>query len=147
MEGAFTVALWAVRLAFLALLYGFLAHAFTALQRALAAERAQAARPPGIAELVARSGDRHPLRAVSALGRDPGCDVVLRDDAASARHALLTFDAGEWWVEDRQSRNGTLVNGLPVRGRARLGYGDILTIGRTELRLEQASGPERPKRS
>ena len=141
LEGAFAVALWAVRLAFLALLYGFLARAFAALQRALAAERAQAARPAGIAELVARSAERFPLRAVSSLGRDPGCDVVLRDDAASSRHALLTFDAGEWWVEDLESRNGTLVNGAAVRGRARLGYGDVLTIGRTELRLEHPSKP------
>ncbi|MSQ37339.1 MAG: FHA domain-containing protein [Chloroflexi bacterium] len=134
----FTIGLWLVRLAFLALLYGFLARAFTALLRALTIEQAQAARPAGIAYLVTPSGERLPLRAVSAIGRDPGADIVLRDDAASSRHALLTFDDGEWWVEDQASRNGTLLNGVPAHGRSRLAYGDVLTIGRSTLRLEQA---------
>ena len=134
----FWIVLWVVRFAFLVLLYGFLARSFAALLGALTIERAQAARPLGIAYLVAHGGERLPLRAVSALGRDPGADIVLRDDAASARHALLTFDAGEWWVEDLASRNGTLLNGAAVRARARVAYGDELTIGRMTLRLEQA---------
>jgi pSer/pThr/pTyr-binding forkhead associated (FHA) protein len=84
-----------------------------------------------------RVGDRLPLRAVNALGRDAGNDIVINDEAASARHALVEFADGEWWVEDAGSTNGTIVNGDVVRSRERLHYGDELAIGRVALRLEQ----------
>lgn len=136
MEPAFTLTLWLVRLVFLALLYGFLARSFARVQQSLEDERSQA-RPAGLAVLVARpGGTRHSLRAVSAIGRDPGCDVVLRDEAASLRHAVIELVAGDWWVEDSGSTNGTLLNGAPLRGRALLRYGDELGVGRTTLRLE-----------
>ncbi len=96
-----------------------------------------AARVTGLALLVAKpGGGRHALGAVNAIGRDPGCDVVVRDEAASARHATVTLVAGEWWVQDDGSTNGTRVNDAPLLGRAQLRYGDEVGIGRTTLRLE-----------
>jgi len=144
-EITFAVLLWGVRIAFMVVLYLFLIRAFGALQRSLASETQLAARPLGIAFLVVqksvrgapRVGDRLPLRAVNAIGRDAGNDVVVNDEAASARHALVEFADGEWWVEDAGSTNGTLVNGATVRSRERLQYGDELGIGRVALRLEQ----------
>ena len=145
MEITFGVLLWAVRIGFLVLLYLFLIRAFAALQTALSSEEAVAARPSGIAHLVVqrsvrgapRVGERLPLRAVNAIGRDAGNDVVLNDEAASAKHALLEFAEGEWWIEDSGSTNGTLVNGEVVRSRERVQYGDEVAIGRVALRLEQ----------
>jgi len=145
MEITFGVLLWAVRIGFLVLLYLFLIRAFGALQAALSSEEAVAARPSGIAHLVVqrsvrgapRVGERLPLRAVNAIGRDAGNDVVLNDEAASAKHALLEFAEGEWWIEDSGSTNGTLVNGEVVRSRERVQYGDEVAIGRVALRLEQ----------
>ena len=145
MEITFAVLLWAVRIAFLVILYLFLIRAFGALQGALAVESATAARPSGIAHLVvqrsvrgaARVGERLPLRAVNAIGRDAGNDVVVNDEAASAKHALLEFADGEWWIEDAGSTNGTMVNGEVVRSRERVQYGDEVAIGRVALRLEQ----------
>lgn len=140
------MALWAVRIAFVLLLYLFLVRAFAALWSAMRAEQATAARASGVAVLVVqrshqggpRLGERLPLRAVSAVGRDAGGDVVIDDEAASARHAVLTFSQGEWWVEDAGSTNGTLVNGARIDAPERLRYGDELSIGRVTLRLEQA---------
>jgi len=145
-EITFALLLWGVRVAFLIFLYLFLIRAFAALQRALAVEQAVAARPAGIAFLVVqrsvrgapRVGERMPLRAVSSIGRDAGNDVVLNDEAASARHALMEFADGEWWVEDSGSTNGTRVNGEVIRSRERLRYGDELGVGRVALRLEQS---------
>jgi pSer/pThr/pTyr-binding forkhead associated (FHA) protein len=145
MEITFAVLLWIVRIAFLILLYLFLFRVFGSLQRALATETAVAARPTGLAHLVVqrtvrgavRVGERLPLRAVNALGRDAGNDIVLNDEAASARHALLEFADGGWWVEDAGSTNGTVVNGQVIRARERLQFGDELSIGRVALRLEQ----------
>ena len=145
MEITFAVLLWAVRIAFLVLLYLFLIRAFGALQRSLVTETVVAARPSGIAHLVvqrsirgaARVGERLPLRAINSIGRDAGNDVVINDEAASAKHALLEFADGEWWIEDAGSTNGTVINGELVRARERLQYGDELAIGRVALSLEQ----------
>jgi len=147
MEFTFAVILWAVRIAFLVLLYLFLIRAFRALQRALADERvAVSARQIGLAALVVtkshsggpRVGARLPLRAVSSVGRDAGNDVVLNDEAASAKHAVVTFADGEWWLEDAGSTNGTLLNGSRIWDRERLRYGDEVAVGRIALRLERA---------
>lgn len=145
MELTFAVMLWAVRIAFLVILYLFLIRAFGALQRSLATETATAARPSGLAFLVVqrttrgapRVGERLPLRAVNAIGRDAGNDIVINDEAASAKHALVEFADGEWWVEDSGSTNGTMVNGELIRSRERIQYGDELAVGRVALRLEQ----------
>src|SRR5438105_3272329 len=117
MEITFAVLLWGVRILFLVLLYLFLIRVFSSLQRALATENAIAARPTGLAHLVVqrtvrgafRVGDRLPLRAVNGLGRDAGNDIVINDEAASARHALVEFADGEWWVEDAGSTNGLVL--------------------------------------
>ncbi|HEX6061329.1 MAG TPA: FHA domain-containing protein [Candidatus Limnocylindria bacterium] len=147
MEVTFAVILWAVRIAFLVLLYLFLIRSFRALQRALADERtAVAARQVGLAALVVtrthgggpRVGERMPLRAVSSVGRDAGNDIVLNDEAASAKHAIVSFADGEWWLEDAGSTNGTVLNGSPIWDRERFHYGDEIAVGRIALRLERA---------
>jgi len=147
MEITFAVILWAVRIAFLVLLYLFLIRSFHALQRALADERAAvAARQLGIAALVVtrshgggpRVGERMPLRAVSSVGRDAGNDIVLNDEAASAKHAIVSFADGEWWLEDAGSTNGTVLNGSRIWDRERFHYGDEVAVGRIALRLERA---------
>jgi pSer/pThr/pTyr-binding forkhead associated (FHA) protein len=147
MEITFAVIRWAVRIAFLVLLYLFLIRSFRALQRALADERtAVAARQVGLAALVVtrshgggpRVGERMPLRAVSSVGRDAGNDIVLNDEAASAKHAIVSFADGEWWLEDAGSTNGTVLNGSRIWDRERFQYGDEVAVGRIALRLERA---------
>jgi hypothetical protein len=143
MEIPFQVALWGVRIAFLLVLYLFLIRAFAALWRSLRTEGELAARP-ALAYLVVqrthaqgpRVGERLPLRAVSALGRDAGNDVVINDEAASARHAVIELSDGSWWIEDEGSTNGTLLNGSRVARRERLRDGDVLDIGRIAMRFE-----------
>ncbi|HEY8806632.1 MAG TPA: FHA domain-containing protein [Candidatus Limnocylindria bacterium] len=147
MEITFAVILWGVRIAFLVLLYLFLIRAFRALHVALTDERvAITARQIGIATLVVsrshaggpRVGERLPLRAVSSVGRDAGNDIVLNDEAASAKHAIVSFADGEWWLEDSGSTNGTLLNGSRIWDKERFHYGDEVAVGRIALRLERA---------
>jgi hypothetical protein len=69
------------------------------------------------------------------LGRADDCDVVLPlDDTVSRRHAEVAVRAGTCLVRDLDSANGTLLNGRFVR-RARLRRGDVLVLGKTELRV------------
>lgn len=142
MELTFGVLLWGVRIAFLLLIYIFLIRAFGVLQRALAAERVEGR---AIGTLVVerspartpRVGERLPLRASNAIGRDAGNDIALPDEAASARHATLALEDGDWWIEDLGSTNGTLVNGTRITKRERLRPGDEIAIGRVALRLDR----------
>src|SRR6267142_2797228 len=106
MEITFGVLLWAVRIAFLLLLYLFLFRAFGVLQRAMATERAQS-KPLGTLVVernpsrTPRVGERFALRATNAIGRDAGNDISLPDEAASARHATLEMRAAEKTAFDR----------------------------------------------
>jgi len=137
------LALWLLRLAFLAMLYLFLYTVVRALLRDLRA----AAREPG-AELgrlvvVASTGDPPPgavfaLDAVTTIGRDVNNTVVIEDPFASGDHAALTFRGRAWYVEDLGSTNGTYVNGSPVEGVAPLGFGDEIQVGQARFRLDRA---------
>jgi pSer/pThr/pTyr-binding forkhead associated (FHA) protein len=140
-----TLALWAIRLAFLAALYVFLALVVRALLRDI---RAASRDPSGAlgrlvviaSASVPATGSVFPLDAVTTLGRDLGCGVVLEDPFASSRHAILTFRGRGWYVEDLGSTNGTLVNGVTVAGGLSLGFGDELQIGDIRMRLERGLG-------
>ena len=59
-------------------------------------------------------------KEATVLGRHPECDIVLDSGAVSRQHARITAAGDEFYVEDMQSRNGTLVNGRPIRRRQRL---------------------------
>lgn len=143
MEIPFQVALWGVRIAFLLVLYLFLMRAFAGLWRALRTESELAARP-ALAYLIVqrthatgpRNGERLPLRSQSSIGRDASNDVVVNDEAASARHAVIELEDGAWWIEDHGSTNGTLLNGARLGRRERIRDGDVVDIGRIGLRFE-----------
>jgi pSer/pThr/pTyr-binding forkhead associated (FHA) protein len=72
------------------------------------------------------------------IGRAPGNDAVLEgDDFASARHARVESRRDGIWILDLGSTNGTWVNGERMDGRHRLRAGDVVRIGKTELRFER----------
>lgn len=71
------------------------------------------------------------------LGRVSGCGIVLDDDKVSRKHARLIVQVGVVEVEDLGSRNGVHINGTRVLRRV-LRDGDVLLIGRTELRFVES---------
>jgi pSer/pThr/pTyr-binding forkhead associated (FHA) protein len=79
-------------------------------------------------------------KAEVTLGRDPTSDVPLGDEAVSARHAVMTFHHGQWWIEDLGSRNGTRLNAQLLEGATVLAHGDEIVCGESHigvnLRLE-----------
>ena len=62
------------------------------------------------------------------LGRHPDCDIVLDAASVSRQHAQIVRDAGQFFIEDLHSRNGTFVNGQLIQGRHSLQDGDRLKI-------------------
>jgi hypothetical protein len=54
---------------------------------------------------------RFELKADTLIGSSSRCDLALRHDSVSRIHASITWLNGGWYVEDRNSKNGTWVNG------------------------------------
>lgn len=74
-------------------------------------------------------GQEIPLEGPQAiLGRHPSCQVKLEDGSVSREHARITRQGEHYFVEDLNSRNGTLVNGELIRGRRQLAENDLLKI-------------------
>ncbi|WP_156045568.1 FHA domain-containing protein [Herbidospora cretacea] len=71
-----------------------------------------------------------------SLGRGRAADLRLDDPHLSSIHAALSRTGGQTSVEDLGSRNGTLVNGEPVRRPRVLHDGDVLQFGRVRARYE-----------
>jgi hypothetical protein len=136
--------LWLFRLLFLGLLYLFL----FAVVRILLRDLRAASREPGaelgrLVVVASPSGDPavgavFPLDAVTTLGRDVNNSIVVEDQFVSSDHAVLTFRGRAWYVEDRDSTNGTYVNGSRVDGVSSLGFGDQVQVGQAKFRLERA---------
>jgi hypothetical protein len=136
-----------LRLLLAGLLYVFLGAVLLILWRDLrkaTAER-EPAEPRGHLVVVEAPSDEAPqlaigtvlpLRTVTSIGRSPANTVVIPDTYASSQHALLAQREGQWWLEDRNSRNGTMLNGGRIEDPTVVSAGDIIGVGRTQLRLE-----------
>lgn len=90
----------------------------------------------GVSESDLAIGKSYPLLPLTSLGRAPTNTVILEDSFASSEHALITLRNGQWWLEDRGSSNGTLLNGYRIQEPVVISAGDIISIGRTTLKLE-----------
>ena len=77
-----------------------------------------------------------PLDHLPAIvGRDPDCDVRLRDPWVSRLHCEINQINGRLVILDLESSHGTLVNGCRVRF-AHVVTGGTLRLGRTRLVVE-----------
>jgi len=88
-----------------------------------------------MAYLVSVNGARIPLKKGEGyvLGRAPECEIFVDDTSCSRSHCRisLTPDGCAAAIEDLSSRNGTLVDGVPVQGRVALKDGSRITLGAT----------------
>jgi hypothetical protein len=81
-------------------------------------------------------GKVFPLGPSNILGRSlENCEIALNDSFLSAQHARLELQGDAWVLEDLHSTNGTFVNEMEVRDATILEEGDIVRVGRIELRL------------
>lgn len=82
------------------------------------------------------TGEKYALKPITSLGRSPTNTIPITDNFASSEHALVTLRQGQWWLEDRNSRNGTLLNNMPVKQPVVIAEGDVIGIGQIRLRME-----------
>jgi hypothetical protein len=89
-----------------------------------------------ISDSYAPTGRSYPLLPLTSFGRSPTNTIAIDDNYASGEHALVALRSGQWWLEDRQSRNGTTINGMPITQPVIITDGDIIGVGSLSFRLE-----------
>ncbi len=95
--------------------------------------------------VLIRIGDRELVESEQGvtIGRHPALsDHVIDDPSVSRRHLRLGMRDGGFTVEDLNSLNGTLIEGVdaPAYGLATLGDGARIGLGKVELRLTRVAG-------
>lgn len=80
-----------------------------------------------------------PDHGETVVGRGPECGVVVDDDRVSRRHAALAPGASGWTLTDLGSKNGTLVDGVPVQS-AGLAAESWISFGGLVARFEAGAG-------
>lgn len=98
--------------------------------------------PPGQLRVVSggeaqlQAGEVFELATHTTLGRAPDNHIILLDTYISSYHARIDRRDDEWWLTDLDSRNGTLLNGVPITKSVPLAHGDVIEVGHVELQLE-----------
>ncbi|MGI6766828.1 MAG: FtsW/RodA/SpoVE family cell cycle protein [Lentihominibacter sp.] len=95
--------------------------------------------------LQSPDGSKVPLTHWENLvGRARGCDIIINLASVSRSHATLIRDSeGVWKYNDLESKNGSLINGQPVKGPTVVRGGDVMTIGGSDFILFPLSLQER----
>jgi predicted component of type VI protein secretion system len=76
------------------------------------------------------------------IGRRPSNDLQIDNLAVSGEHALIVTILNDSFLEDLNSTNGTLVNGVPIKKHI-LQHNDLIEIGKYKLKYlsdEMATG-------
>ena len=69
------------------------------------------------------------------FGRAVENDVIINERGVSRYHCVLRKEADVYWLEDTGSTNGTVVNGVTIKGRHSIRTGDVVHIGEAKIRF------------
>jgi pSer/pThr/pTyr-binding forkhead associated (FHA) protein len=70
------------------------------------------------------------------VGRNLECDIVISDPNVSRQHGEFVCAAGDVVVRDKNSTNGTKVNGVAIHGDQLLQHGDVISFGTAQVKFE-----------
>jgi pSer/pThr/pTyr-binding forkhead associated (FHA) protein len=118
-------------------LYAFLAWALSTLWNELKQQgtRLASQKTPGLTLIIKISQGVESQRFFSKtevrIGRDSSCDLSMMDETMSAQHARIVHHHGQWWLEDLNSTNGTLLNRKKLTTPAVIISGDEFKCGNT----------------
>ena len=74
----------------------------------------------------------------TSIGKSRANDIVLPLPSVSRFHAVIAKKRRDWVVTDTFSKNGVLVNGKKIEGKAVIEDGDLISIGTVPLRFQCA---------
>src|SRR5690606_36348743 len=70
----------------------------------------------------------------TTIGRKPDNDIQIDNLAISGHHAVITCIANDAFLEDRNSTNGTYLNGQPVKKNV-LRNSDVIELGKYKIKF------------
>ena len=126
-----------LRIALAIALYAFLAWALITLWRDMRQQGTKLAeqKKPSLTITVLSEHSRQKQGRFSQseiiIGRHAHCDLSIMDEALSAQHARISHHHGQWWLEDLNSTNGTLLNDSKLTTSAVVITGDQFKCGNT----------------
>ncbi|MFZ0491023.1 MAG: FHA domain-containing protein [Salegentibacter sp.] len=69
------------------------------------------------------------------IGRSSTSDVIIDDPTVSRKHARISFENNDFWIEDLGSKNKTYLNGREIRNKTQLKEVDVVTISFYSINL------------
>lgn len=66
--------------------------------------------------------------------------LVVDDEKVSKEHCRISASGKSIYVQDLESKNGTLLNGKSIEGKTALHSGDSLCVGDTEFKVQLLRG-------
>ena len=140
----FDVAILALRLALVLVLYAFLLSVVRLTVRALRPppDRSPRSVTPPLRLVVIEAGASNlesgttlEVEDAATLGRAERADLVIADPAISSEHARIWRSGSRWMVADLRSTNGTLLNDAQLNRERPLTAGDVLGLGTVRLQV------------
>jgi len=139
----------ALRLAMAIALFAFLGWAFYTVLQELRQQGAKLStqKKLGITFFIkiaeGKESSKHFTQAEWVLGRDSNCDLSVMDEALSAHHARIAYHHGQWWLEDLNSTNGTILNHEKLTTPVVVITGDEFRCGNTSfsIRIDEEDQP------
>jgi hypothetical protein len=85
--------------------------------------------------LTLPDGTERELEEELTIGRDAASDLRLDSPKVSREHAVIRFERGRWFLDDRGSFNGTFLNGVRLQPGSPLPlrHADRISIGPDEI--------------
>ena len=85
--------------------------------------------PPAAGTLIFRGEHLTLQEGVNVLGREPSADVMIDDTTVSRKHAAITIRENSVTLEDLESKNGTFIDGVQLKGKTTLRDGQTFVLG------------------
>lgn len=82
-----------------------------------------------------KTGTVLPINREITLGRKEDNILVLKDQYVSSYHAKIYYRNREYYLEDLNSTNGTLLNGEKIKEKITLEAGDEIEVGSSVFRV------------
>lgn len=71
------------------------------------------------------------------VGRTPACELCVDSTTVSRKHAKLTVNYSNLFLEDLDSFNGTTVNSGRIKGKTQIWHGQRIQLGNVSLKLRK----------
>ncbi len=67
------------------------------------------------------------------IGREESCDIILPHITVSKCHAKIVYENKGWYIVDRDSTNGVIINNKRIFGKEKLHEKDVIAITNSKL--------------